>query len=86
LHKKLNSLISLKEEFKIEAEIDINTDFIYLTNEKCNQINSVNKTNFLKDETQCDFIKIKINELKPKPKPKPKNFDNINNIIYAVAK
>jgi hypothetical protein len=42
--------------------------------------------NFLKDETQCDFIKIKINELNPKPKPKPKKFDNINNIIYAVAK
>ena len=38
--------------------------------------------NFLKDETQCDFIKIKINELNPNPK----NFDNINNIIYAVAK
>jgi len=42
--------------------------------------------NFLKDETQCDFIKIKINELNPNPKPKPKKFDNINNIIYAVAK
>ena len=44
--------------------------------------------NFLKDETQCDFIKIKINELNPNPKskPNPKKFDNINNIIYAVAK
>ena len=42
--------------------------------------------NFLKDETECDFIKIKINELKSKPKPNPKKFDNVNNIIYAVAK
>ena len=42
--------------------------------------------NFLKDETQCDFIKIKINELNPKSKPNPKKFDNVNNIIYAVAK
>lgn len=40
--------------------------------------------NFLKDETQCDFIKIKINELKSRPNPK--KFDNVNNIIYAVAK
>ena len=42
--------------------------------------------NFLKDETQCDFIKIKINELNPNPNQNPKKFDNINNIIYAVAK
>jgi hypothetical protein len=42
--------------------------------------------NFLKDETQCDFIKIKINELNPKPTPNPKKIYNVNNIIYAVAK
>ena len=37
-----------------------------------------------KDDNQCEFIKEKIHNLKQPKKPKPT--DNINHIIYAVAK
>ncbi len=40
--------------------------------------------NFTKDDNQCEFIKEKIHNLKQPKKPKPT--DNINHIIYAVAK
>jgi hypothetical protein len=49
LYKKFISYISFKERFKIGNEIELYNDFIYVTNEKCNQINSVNKTNFSKE-------------------------------------
>ena len=42
--------------------------------------------NFTKDDNQCDFIKEKIYSLNQKQTQNPKTPDDINNILYAVAK
>ena len=75
-HKKNNNNKKNENKILINYFNSMYTDCINFST------NIVNR----KDDNQCDFIKEKIHNLKQTQNPKTKTPDDINNILYAVAK